>query len=538
MAREDNETLDGRAGNGNALAELNLADYLEIARRRRWWIILSALGLLVTATIVALRLPNIYRAETVILVNSAEVPDKYVPTIVTADITARLATLQQQVLSPTRLKKLVEAEGFYPDAVHHRSEEDVIHSVQKSIVVEVVNPGGKMGAFRIAFSGRAQQDVARVANDLAQMFIDVNSQSREDQTKVAADFLDSQLKETRRELDEKDVQLRAIKSQNILDLPESKPYHMEALATLRTQVQAIQDKITQDRREKGVLQSMLDSGGGFAPTMDVDAGGGSTPQSPYQSQIQKLEAKLSELRGRYGPSHPDVRRTQEELTKLKAKAASDAQSSSSPAVDQKPAIQDAPAQKHRNPVLEAQMEKLDEDINDQTKLLGPLQERIEFHTAKLQQEPVFEQQIARLQQDYEILKTQYTQLLEKEKAAEISHALEVRQKGEHFEILDSAVTPDKPAAPNRVLISLGGLFLGLFVGGSLAAAVEMNNESVRTEAEAARLLGRPILSGVPKLVSSHERRRRRWKATGMLFGTVAGGTLLGLAISVAVGGLF
>ena len=104
-------------------AEMSFAAYLEIARRRRWWIILSPLGLFIAMTIFAERLPNIFRAETVVLVDSAQVPDKYVPTISTGDIAGRLTTLQQQVLSPSRLKRLVEAEGLYPEPTGKRTEE-------------------------------------------------------------------------------------------------------------------------------------------------------------------------------------------------------------------------------------------------------------------------------------------------------------------------------------------------------------------------------------------------------------------------------
>lgn len=531
------ENSSTNARNGDFLAEMKLGSYLQIAYRRKWWLILGSIGLFVAATVLAYRLPNTYRAETVILVNSAEVPDKYVPTIVTADIAARLTTLQQQVLSPTRLKKLVEAEGLYPEPTGKRTEEEVIHSVQKSIVVETVNPGaGKMGAFRIAYIGRKQSDVARIANDLAQLFIETNLQSREDQTKGTADFLLSQLQETKRQLDEKDTLLRAIKSQNILDLPESKPYHMEALANLRAQAQNIQDKINQDQREKSMLESMLVTGGGVAPTVDVDSGAEGTAASPYEAQMQKLEARLSELRTRYGPGHPDVRKVQDELTRLKNKALNDPQSTATPAVQQRPAIQGAAPR--RNPVLEAQIEKLNEEIGEQGKLLQPLQQRMDFHTSKLQQVPEFEQRIARLQQDYDILKTQYTGLLEKEKAAEISHALEVRQKGERFEVLDSAIRPDKPYSPNRILISLAGLLGGLALGMGLAAVAEMNDEAVQTESEAAEILGTPVLAGVPWIISGKENTQRRLRATAMVAVTIAGAAGFGFFLSVVAGGLF
>lgn len=494
--------------------------------------IVSALGLLVACTVMANRMPNIFHAETVILVDSQQVPDKYVPAIVTADIAGRLTTLQQQVLSPTRLKKLVEAESLYPDPLGKRTEEDVIHAVQKSISVEVVNPGaGKLGAFKIGYSSRNPNEVAHIANRLAQMFVEENLKAREDVTLGTAQFLEDQLKETKRQLDDTDVQLRSIKSRNILDLPESKPYHMEALATLRGQVQGIQDKINQDQRDRAILESMLGSGGP-APTVDVDTeqggGGGLTPD---EAQLQKLEAKLTELRSRYGPAHPDVRKAQAEINKLQKNIANTPHDASVPAVDRKPAIQLDKTVIRRNPVVQAQIEKLDEDIKEQSKLIQPLQERMEFHTSKLAQVPVFEQQIARLQQDYEILKVEYTGLLEKKQAAEMSYALEIHQKGERFVVLDSAQTPLKPAAPNRVLISIAGLFGGLLMGVALAACAEMNDESVRSENEAMRISGKPLLSAIPKIVSTRERVLQRWRAVGLLTGTMAGSVVLGFLLS-------
>ncbi len=518
------------------VGETNFGMYLEIARRRKLWIILTSVGVFSAITIYAKRLPDMYSAETVILVDSAQVPDKYVPTMSTGDIAGRLTTLQQQVLSPTRLKKLVESEGLYPDPSEKKTEAQVVHSVQKSIVVEVVSPGaGKMSAFRIEYHGPKREVVARMANQLAQMFIEENVRARVDQAEDTTQFLQDQLQETKRQLDEKDAQLRAIKSHNILEMPESKPYHLEALANLRTQVQGIQDKIQQDQRDKAMLQSMILSGAA-APTVDVDGVATATGGGGYQAEIQKLEVKLSQLKSRYGPGHPDIRKTQNEIDQLRAKAAEEGQSSA--ADTDQGAVVTTPKQKPRNPVLEAQIEKLDEEIQQQTKLIQPLQSRMDFHESKLEQIPVFEQQIGRLQQDYEILKTQYTGLLDKEKAAEISHALEVHQKGEKFEILDAAVTPERPSAPNRLLLSLAGLVGGLLGGIVLAAIAETNDESVRSENEAMRILGKPVLSGIPQIMSDGERRARLLRAGGMLAGTVLGSAALGSVLSFLSGRIF
>jgi len=533
------EIHPSNAISNDLLDNLQLGVCLEIARRRKWWIILSTIGLFVSATVVARRMPDTFRAETVILVNSAEVPDKYVPSINTGDIGGRLTTLQQQVLSPTRLKKMAELEGLYSDPSGKLAQSDLIPAIQKSITVEVVNSGGgRMGAFRIAYTSRKRDEVARVANHLAQMFIEENLKVRVDQTEGTAQFLRDQLQETKRQMDEKDTQLHAIKSRNILAMPESKSYHMEALANLRSQVQAIQEKIQRDQGEKSILHSILASGE-QAPTIDVEQGsdGSGGVRNPYQAQIQKLEAKLADLRVRYGPGHPDVRKVQGELDRARSKAAAEAQNSpgTSPAESQQVAIQAQP--RRRNPVIEAQIEKFDEEIAEQSKLLAPLQSRMQAHEAKLADMPVFEQQIERMQQDFDVLRSQYTGLLEKEKAAEISHALEVRQKGEKFEVLDYATTPGKPAAPNRLLISLGALFGGLLAGVGLAAVTEMSDESVRSESEATRILGKPVLIGVPLIVTRQERRLAYLRAVGILVGTVVGSAALGFLFSLISGRL-
>jgi protein tyrosine kinase modulator len=520
------------------LGDLSLSDYLDIARRRKWWIILCVLAMVVSSTVMARRLKDVYRAETTILVDSSQVPYNYVAPIVTTDISARLSTLQQQVLSPTRLKKLVEAEGLYPDHTGNRSEDDIIHSVQKAISVEVVNPGaGKMGAFRIAFSNNRRDEVARIANHIAQMFIEENLKAREEQTSGTAQFLEDQMAETKRALDETDAQLSAIKSRNILDLPEAKPYHMEALTTLRGQAQRIQDKISQDQRDKAILQSMLLSGG-LAPTIDMglDSGASTSGLSPDEAQVQQLEAKLKELRSRYGPAHPDVRKTQNEIDRLRTKSANASPAASAQARNQKPTVQPSKSVP-RNPVLEAQIGKIEDDIKDLNDQLPPIERQIEFHTAKLAELPVFEQKISRLQQDNESLRKQYANLLDKKQAAEMSYALEVRQKAERFVVLDAAQTPLRPSAPNRALISLAGLMCGLLTGVALAAAVEMSDETVRSESEAARLLGKPVLSGLPRLISAQERRLSRLRAAGILAGTVVGSFALGMLLSLVAGRL-
>ena len=526
------DTSPSGASGPNVLTSLSLKDYLDIAKRRKWWIILTAVGVSVCTLIVAWTLIPMYSAETVILVNTSGVPDNYVASVNTGDIADRLTTLEQQVLSPTRLKKLVEAQGLYPDSEDKQKTEDaVVKRVQRAITVELMNPGGRrMSAFRIAFRSRRRTEVAPVANELAQMFIEENLKARVDQAEDTTQFLEGQVQDVKRQLDEKDNELRDIESRNIMDLPEAKPYHMEALANLRSQVVTIQDKIQRDEREREMLRSVLFSGTD-APTVDVGSTGtGGT----YDSQIQKLQSHLADLRQRYGPAHPEVRRTEREIAALKARAASEPTSSPVLAEEQQSG---SVKRQPRNPVLQAQIEQLGEQIQAERKSLEPLQAQMAFHEAKLEHLPAFQQKISRIRQDDDALRAQYSSLIAKKQAAEMSHALEVREKGEKFDVLDHAVTPNAPMPRHQILFSVAGLVGGILAGCVLAGLAEVNDESVRTESEAALIVGKSVLAGVPLIVSGEERRRRRRLAVGMLAATLVGSVTIGVVLSIVSRGL-
>jgi polysaccharide biosynthesis transport protein len=504
----------------------NFREYLAVAERRKWWVILTGVGMFCFVSMIVLHLPNIYRAETVVMVDPQQVPDKFVASIVSSTIADRLSTIKEQVLSPTRLGRLIETMNLYSEMKGKASEQDLIAMMQKAINVEVVSsPGSRLSAFRISYRGKEPKEAARVTNQIADMFIQENLNVREAESMGTVDFLEGELQNTKKQLDEKDAQLQALRNRFAEDLPESKQYHIEALATLRSQLQANQDRVRADQQQKVLLQSM-EASVASAPTVDLDSGmeGDTTSTSPEKLQLEKQRAALSALRARYGPNFPDVRKAQAEVDRLQAKIAAEETKGT-----EQPAIIAQAAPKHTsNPVVDGQIQKLDEEIQEQLKLQPKLQEEINSHVAKLEQVPVFEQQISGLTRDDDSLRGQYSSLLDRKLAAQMSNALEVRQKAERFVVLDPAVPPQAPFAPNRPLLIIAGLLAGLGGGVALAILAEMQDESVRTETEAAKILGAAVLGGIPQVVSSKERRRGFVRGSISLLGTAACSCVLGL----------
>ena len=506
------------------MAEFDVKHYIGIVRRRKLLIVLTTVGMFFFSVVASRGLPNLYRAETVILVDAQQIPSNYVATTVSTNVQDRLSTIQQQVMSPTRLKKMIVKLNLFPELRGKATDDELIHRIQNSTRIEVNSRGS---SFKIGYQGENPEQAAEIANDLAETFITENLKEREQQFVGTAEFLDAELQETKKNLEAREKQLQAVKTTNVMDLPESKGYHLENLNNLRTQLVSSQDRVNRAQQEKVLLQSMIAP----PPTVDLDAGGSGTPSvsSGRQKEIEKLEAKLAELRTHYGPSFPDVRKTQAELDRHRAKAAADQAQTPRTPVE---AVTAAASSKRKNPVVDAQLNKLDEEIEEQMKLQASLQQQIDFHMSKLERVPVFEQQIAGLLRDYDSLRSHYQSLLDKKLSAEMAAALEARQQGERFVILDLARVPTRPSGPNRTLIGLAGLFMGFLGGLGLSVILEILNPLVRNEEEAAHLFGRPVLGEIPLFYSQTQLRTEKVRFAISAILTAAVCAVLGFAVSI------
>src|SRR5215470_2632451 len=174
-------------------------------------------------------------------------------------------------MSPTRLKSMIDKLGLFPEVRGKVSDELLVSKLQKSTSVEV---GNHFSSFRIGYEGEDPKQTAVIANELAATFITENLKVRQQQFSGTAEFLDNELQDTKSKLEEREHQLQSVKASNVMDLPESKGFHLEALNNLRAQLAASQDHVRQAQQDKIMLQSMVSSS---APTVDLDGGTTATP---------------------------------------------------------------------------------------------------------------------------------------------------------------------------------------------------------------------------------------------------------------------
>src|SRR6185503_16533672 len=168
-------------------------DILRLAWYHKWLMIAGIVVFATAAAVVAKRLPNEFKSETLILVIPQRIPDSYVRSTVTMRIEERLRSLSQEIFSRTRLETVISEFDLYPELRKTRPMESVVEYMRTKIVVDTVRDD----AFKITYTAGAPRTAMIVTDRLASMFIDENTHDRSVMADSTNQFLESQLDDSR-----------------------------------------------------------------------------------------------------------------------------------------------------------------------------------------------------------------------------------------------------------------------------------------------------------------------------------------------------
>src|SRR5208337_2582663 len=163
--------------------------------------------------------------------------------------------------------------------------------------------------------------------------------------------------------------------------------------------------------------------------------------------------------------------------------------------------------------LQGQMQANKVEVSNRERAIAELQVKITDYQARLNQEPVREQQLSDLTRGYEQSKANYDELLKKKNESAMATSMELLQQGERFRIIDPPSLPLKPAFPNRLKFCIIGLGIGLVLGVAVAGAFELMDDRVYEEKELQQLLPVAVISEIPAIVApidARNERRRMW----------------------------
>ena len=193
-------------------------DILRIGLRRAWLIVLPLVLCTVAAAAVGVYLPNRYRSQTLIMLVPQRIPDSYVKSTVTTRIEDRLATLKEQILSRSRLERIILDLELYPSLRLKLPMEEVVQRMRNDIVINIV---GRESSFEVSYVSGDAVMAQKTTERLASLFIEENLRDRENVAEDTNQFLESQLQDARRRLIDQEKKLEQV--QTPLQRPAADP---------------------------------------------------------------------------------------------------------------------------------------------------------------------------------------------------------------------------------------------------------------------------------------------------------------------------
>ena len=528
------DDLEEQGGEG-----LDVQRYLGIVRRRHLFFLIPLFIGWAAVWGASWVLPPKYQSSTLILVEQPTMPKDYVTPNVNDDLQERMQSITQQILSRTNLLHIIDQFHLYSREHGEPSPDDKVAGMRRDIDIELVRDArNQITAFNVSYMSGNPRIAQQVTGQLTNLFINQNLEVRQQQSEDTTQFLENQLQAASKDLADQEDRIRQFKGQHVGEMPGQLTSNLAILQGLQSQLQTAEDSLNSARQQRVYLQSLADQYRSLqGPVKSSDGTPVGLPA--IDQQLQKLRSQLADLSSRYTDNHPDVRKLKDEIAKteslraqllasLKNKPSQGADGSDSSGVSSADTTQAAMLAP-----IESQLRSNQLEITNREHSIADLKSKVDNYQARLNQEPVREQQLADLTRGYDQSKANYDSLLKKKNESSMATSMELLQQGERFRVVDPPSLPQRPEFPNRLKFCGMGLGLGIALGVIVAGAFEMLDGRLHNPKELRKLLPAEVIGEIPAIVSVSDARTAKrklwlgWATAVVVFATI----LLGSAFS-------
>ena len=500
-----------------------IGDFVEILKRRKLSMAVPAVLVIIVASIVAFVWPPVYRSTSTILIEDQEIPREFVMASVTGYAEQRLQTINQRIMSTSKLLEIMNRFNLYLEMRKKYTVEEIVETMRKDIKLETISADVKDRrtgaatsatiAFTLSYDGRSRETVQQVANVLASLFLEENLKVRERQAVGTSKFLEEEARTVEDNLKQVESKIAAFKQKNLNTLPELMQVNMQSLERVERDIDQLKNQLGNLKERESYLLAQLAS---MTPT-------GSASQD--RNLLRELKAKLVQLQLKYTDKNSEVIKTKAEIEELEKR------------LNSEPANQQAGQQKYKvsatdmseNPAyatLASQLAATQTDIEATQKQIQEVTRKRDDYQRRIEASPRVDETFKALMIERNQMQAKYDDLMKKVLEARVAQGLEKEQMGERFTLIDPARLPGKPVRPNRPVIMLIGFMLAIGAGVGSAALREHMDTSIKSVSQIDAITSVPVLAVVPEIVTWQDtvraKTRRRNIIVGMALALVVG----------------
>lgn len=457
--------------------ELSLDDYSEILKRRWWIIAVCAVLLLVAGVAISYLIPPQYISQTMVLIEQQTVPTNYVAPVVTQDLAAQVNSMKDQVLSRSRLEPIIQRYNLFPGG----QMDERIASTLKAISVMPLPPSPPsrlVPGFYVAFTAESPRTAQQVCGEVTSLFVSENLRAREQSAEATTDFLKQQLAAAKKTLDEQADKVTDFERKHMGVLPDQQASNQATLQALTSQLDAATQSLDRMQQNETMLEALINQ----EEQNHQDSSAASGPSADeLQRQMTTLQEQKRHLESIYTEDHPDVLAISRQIDELQQQIDKKNSGGTQKAQASGTSHPDSPQLEQQR----AQLHAVQQAITAAKKNQASIQQQIHSYQERIDTSPLVNQEYQQLTRDHDTALGFYNSLLKKMDDSSMATALEQRQQGEQFRVMDAPSLPTAPKYPIRLIGAAGGLVAGIALGLLIVVFLEYLDDTIRAEADLA-----------------------------------------------------
>lgn len=472
---------------------------------RRWLALAVAWAVSLLGWLIVAMVPNTYESNARLYVQLDDALSE-VTGVGVGNRKRDIDRVQQTLTSAINLEKVIRSTAVGEEITSPKQMEAAVLGLAKKIKVENVKDNLFEIKAQFGDGSRSDAENAKIAQDITQKLIDIfreeNLAGNRGEMTQSLDFMNQQLADRQKELEAAE--------QKRLAFEASHPELIQGGASALQRLEASRSELRGIDADLAAAQSALAAiNGQLAGTPQALPGVG--PQGGARGALAEAQAMLSGLRSRgLTENHPDVIAARNQVNALKAAATSEGGAGGVP-----------------NPAYSSlQSIKAERQANVQSLMArrAAIQSDISRVTGMQVNNPELAAEQQRINRDYDVLKQQYDKLLQDREELRLRGQVETEHNAVKFEVIDPPTTPRAPVAPNRPLLLVAVLVLGVGAGVAAAFAIGQLRSTFATTAKLERVTGLPVLGAISQTLTDSARalRKRRMKQFYMASAALVG----------------
>jgi uncharacterized protein involved in exopolysaccharide biosynthesis len=369
------------------------------------------------------------------------------------------------VLARPVLERVIRETGFFPDA---ESMDEAVRRMRRSVEVRLegeVPVGAPALLFVVEVRGRDPQKVAKAAELLPRYYGELTREVLEAQAKALRATLDAQVADMSKELQGHEKRLLDFKSQHAAELPEMLEDNARAVTRAQSLIEFRLGMIADAQRRRLAALSTIPEG----------------PSAPglAEANLDGALRRLATAEAAYGPDHPDVKRARREWQEAQAR-------------------RDEQVDRFKRERVDEAVGRIDGEIREHQAHVAELRAELAAYQKRIDATPRWGQEIYNMTRDYEVLRTKYVATVSRRADAAAAEQLLAADQPTMFRVVEAAVTPDRPVAPDRPKLLWIAVLAAIAAGLAAAGIAEWLDASMRGPEDAAAL-GVPVLAAIPRI---------------------------------------